>query len=114
MAVLSTARVFAAAALWRLGVTSAGRGIVEAAAGDDEDTSTVAGMLLTNAGDRSVPLIGEAVAAGGASLVLVDVLASIGSESALGELRKLAIEAGGDIATEADAAVRRLEQRRRS
>lgn len=114
MGAASTARVFAAAALWRLGMAGAGRSIVDAAATGDEDTSTAAGMLLTRAGDRAVPLVADALEAGSTSLVLVDVLAGIGTDAALHELRSLAASAEGEVVREAGEAVRRIEQRRRS
>lgn len=113
MGAIATTRVFAAAALWRVGVTGAGRSIVEAVATGDEDTATAAGMLLTRAGDRSVPLVAEAIDAGASNPVLVDVLAGIGSEAALDQLRHIEATGSGEIASEAAAAARRVEERRR-
>jgi hypothetical protein len=77
------ARLLAAGAAWRLaGVAPAGRALVGGLVEGDENERTVAGISLTRAGDRSVPLLAEALAAGAAADLVVDVLASIGTDAA--------------------------------
>jgi hypothetical protein len=77
------ARLLAAGAAWRLtGVAPAGRALVGGLVEGDENERTVAGISLTRAGDRSVPLLAEALAAGAAPDLVVDVLASIGTDAA--------------------------------
>ena len=68
-------------------------------------------MLLVQAGDRSVPLVAEALAGPG-STGLVDVLASIGSDAARDALARVADEAGPAVAAAADEALRDLDRQR--
>jgi hypothetical protein len=84
-----TARLLAAGAAWRLaGVAPAGRALVGGLVEGDENERTVAGLTLTRAGDRSVPLLAAALAAGAAPDLVVDVLASIGTDAARNALHR--------------------------
>lgn len=96
-----------------MGVTSAGRRVIDAAVTGDEDTSNIAGIFLTRAGGRAIPLIAEALASGVNAPILVDVLASIGTDTALKQLRTLTDTTNPDIAHTAKDAVARLERRRK-
>jgi hypothetical protein len=81
--VAASAKLFAAGAGWRLaGVPTAGRTLLTAVATGAENEKTLAGMFLVQAGDRSVPLLTEAILAGGNDRALLDALASIGSDQA--------------------------------
>ncbi len=83
MSATASARLLAIGATWRLtGVNAAGRALVTAVAGDRETERTLAGMLLVQAGDRSVPVVTDAILTGPAADELVNVLASIGSRNA--------------------------------
>lgn len=57
----ATAALFGAAAAWRLGSQAAGRRLIDGLASDDENTRTVAGILLVKAGRRAEPLLAEAL-----------------------------------------------------
>jgi hypothetical protein len=81
--VAASVKLFAAGASWRLaGVPPAGRTLLAAVATGGENEKTLAGMFLVQAGDRSVPLLTEAILAGGNDRALLDALASIGSDQA--------------------------------
>lgn len=83
MGAAASARLLAVGATWRLtGLPSAGNALVTAATTGDETERTLAGMLLVQAGDRSVPVLTGAILAGRAPVDLVDVLASIGTAEA--------------------------------
>jgi hypothetical protein len=106
----SSAKVLATGSAWRLtGHAAAGRRLVRAVNRDDEDARAIAAMFLTRAGDRSVPLIREGLAAQTPSPVLLDVLAGIGTERARSQLRVVA-EDGGDLAGAAREALRALDE----
>lgn len=87
---------------------------MSAVTGSDPDDRVIAGMLLTRAGDRSVPLIGEALAAGADPENLVDVLASIGSDAAYAGLQIAAQSTRPDLAACAARALHTLDQIRRN
>jgi hypothetical protein len=102
------ARLLAAGAAWRLtGVGPAGRALVGGLVEGDENERTVAGISLTRAGDRSVPLLAEALAAGAAPDLVVDVLASIGTDAARTVLHQQA-QTGSAAAEPAARALRTL------
>jgi hypothetical protein len=83
MGAASSARLLAVGSAWRLtGLDAAGRTLVGAVSRGGESERALAGILLTRAGDRSVPLIAQSIAAGSAVPELVDVLASIGTPAA--------------------------------
>ncbi len=108
MSAAGAARLLAAGAAWRLaGAAPAGRALVGALADGDETERTVAGMQLTRAGDRSVPLLTEALLAGGAPGLAVDVLAGIGTHEARNALHRVARGTDPDV----DAATRESAER---
>jgi hypothetical protein len=83
VAAIASAWLLAVGAVWLLtGATAAGRALTRAITDGGEDERTLAGMLLVRAGDRSVPVVAEAILSGRGSTALIDVLASIGSEAA--------------------------------
>ncbi len=113
MGAAASARLLAVGAAWRLtGAIAAGRALTRAADADPEDERALAGMLLVRAGDRSVPVVAEALRGGTGSTGLVDVLASIGSDAARAALARVADEAGPAVATAADVALRDLDRQR--
>jgi hypothetical protein len=95
MSTAGAARLLAAGVAWRLtGATPAGRALVGGLAEGDEAERAVAGIQLARAGDRSVPLLIEALYAGAAPDLAADVLASIGTEEARRALHRVATEPG--------------------
>ena len=111
MSAVRTAGLVAAGAAWRYtGAPPAGRTLVGGLTNGDENERTVAGIMLTRAGDRSVPLLTEALRTGDAAPdPAVDVLASIGTDAARSALRGLA-QGGTDVAPAAARALRTLEE----
>ena len=115
MGAVTSARVLAAGATWRLtGLAAAGDALLTAAATGDETERTLAGMLLIKAGDRSVPLVSEAVVTGKGDAELIDVLASIDTSEARAALVRLAQAPPSAVApraqTAAAEALRTLDQ----
>lgn len=83
MGAAASARLLAAGAAWRLtGASAAGDALVAAVTTGGETERTLAGMLLVKAGDRSVPVVTDAIMAGPECADLVDVLVSIGTDDA--------------------------------
>ena len=92
MSAVGAARLLTAGAAWRVaGLGSAGRALVAALGRDDETERTVAGIMLVRAGDRSVPLLADALLAGGSPDDLVGPLTSIGTPAARNALRTVAV-----------------------
>jgi hypothetical protein len=111
MGLAASAKVLAAGAAWRLtGLGPAGRMLVGSVSRGGENEQTLAGMLLVQAGDRSVPLVAGALATGSTAPELVDVLASIGTDSARAALEQAAVAAPPDIAGSARKALRDLDE----
>ena len=103
----SSFKVFAAGASWRLfGSARAGETLLEALAGDDEQNRMLAGISLVKAGERSLSLIEEKIAAGEATAPLIRLLPDIAGEQARGLLEQIATGASGG---EADAAADGIE-----
>jgi hypothetical protein len=103
------ARLLAAGAAWRFtGARPAGRALVGGLVTGDEAERAVAGIALTKAGDRSVPLLAEALADTARPEPVVDVLASIGTPAARNALRRAA-EADSPAAGAAARALRTLD-----
>jgi hypothetical protein len=111
MGAASSAMLLAAGSTWRLiGLPAAGRSLVVAVDRGPESEQTIAGIMLVKAGDRSVPLIVEAVSSGAGSPELMDVLASIGTTDARGALRAATRSPRPEVASAATEALRTLEE----
>jgi hypothetical protein len=115
VAAVASAWLLAVGAVWLLtGATAAGRALTRAITDGGEDERTLAGMLLVRAGDRSVPVVAEAILSGRGSTALIDVLASIGSEAARDALvrvsRAAAPAVDPAVAAAAAEALRTLDQ----
>lgn len=109
MGAAASAKLLAAGAAWRtFGAPSAGRSLVRALVSGTEDEQMLAGMLLVKAGDRSVPLLTQAISTGAASPQVVDVLASIGTEPARAALERATRAPAADVAAAAGKALRTL------
>jgi len=111
---LSAARLLTAGSAWRLtGLAAAGRALLAAVTGPDPDDRVLAGILLTRAGGRSVPLISKALAVGTDPVDLADILASIGTDTARAALETAAGSPRRDVAAAAGNALHTLDQIRR-
>jgi hypothetical protein len=109
MSTAGAARLLAVGATWRLtGAAPAGRALVGGLVEGDEAERAVAGIALTKAGDRSVPLLATALTATADPRPVVDVLASIGTPAARSALRSAA-EADSPAADPAAQALRTLD-----
>lgn len=118
MSVTTSAKLLVAGTAWRLtGVAATGRPLVTAVTTGGETDRMLGGMLLVRAGDRSVPLVTEAIMAGRPPGVLVDVLVGIGTDDARAALVRVADAAAPVVAAEARgaaaAALRTLDEIRR-
>ena len=103
MGFTSSARVLATGAAWRVaGAAWAGRSLIDTFVHGDDDERTLAGMALVQAGDRSVPLVLDAIASGLDPIELIDVVSSIGTDEARAALSRLT--ESGDPATTVAAA----------
>ena len=112
---MASARILVVGVIWLLtGAAAAGRALTRAITDGGEDERTLAGMLLVRAGDRSVPVVTEAILSGRGSTALIDVLASIGSQAARDALvrvsRAAAPAVDPAVAAAAAEALRTLDQ----
>lgn len=111
MGAASAARLLTVGSAWRVaGLGAAGRSLVSAVTGPEPDDRVLAGILLTRAGDRSVPLIADALAAGADPADLVDVLASIGTAAARSALLVAGRSPRPDVAVAARRALATLDE----
>lgn len=102
-------------ATWRLtGIPAAGDALVTAVTSGAESDRMLAGMLLVRAGDRSVPVVAEAILTGRSAADLVDVLASISTDDARAALVRVSQAPPSVVAPEttgaAAEALRTLDQ----
>ena len=62
---MASARILVVGVIWLLtGAAAAGRALTRAITDRGENERTLAGMLLVRAGDRSVPVVTEAISPG--------------------------------------------------
>lgn len=114
MGVPSSVRVLAVGATWRwIGLPAAGGALVNAACTAEGAARTIAAMQLVRAGDRSVPVVAEAALSRPDPDLLVDVLASIGTERSRRALTRVAGEpaASPRVRDAATQALRTLDGR---
>jgi hypothetical protein len=108
---IGSAKLLAVGAAWRLtGAGPAGRRLVRAARGGGETERTLAGMMLVQAGDRSVPVLVEAIMTGPGSAELVTVLASIGTKAARHALARVRRTGPPSAAATVAEALRTLDE----
>jgi hypothetical protein len=110
--------LLAVGAAWRLtGAAAAGHALVTAATTGGGTERVLAKMLLVKAGNRSVPIVAEALETDRAAADLVEVLASIGTAQARAALIRLSGASPAAAAPEhrdaAAEALRTLDQIRR-
>ena len=110
----SSARVLAAGAAWRVaGPEWAGRTLVHAFSHGDDDARTIAGMSLVRAGDRSLPLLEDAVEVEPDPADLIEVIASLGTDRAEAALERLIESDAPAVAEAAASALGTLHEIRR-
>lgn len=102
--------VIGAGTVWRsFGLKSAGRALVRATDSDDEQMRTLGGMMLVQAGDKSVELVREASDEGQLNPILVEILSDIGGRQSKALLIEI-VQAGGSMAGEADQSLETLRR----
>ena len=107
-----TAATLAKGALWRLtGADGLARSLIETALTGQEDSATVAAMMLTKGGRRAIGPVSEAIERG--NVRLVGILVSIGSDEARGALVALAASPDAAVAEASRAGVERIGRARR-
>jgi hypothetical protein len=112
MGATATATTLAKGILWRvIGSDGLAASLIETALRGDEDSATVAAMMLTKGGRRAIEPVSAAIASGNTRLV--SILVSIGSEEARGALVGLAASPDGAVAEAASAGVERIDRARR-
>lgn len=90
MGTTTSVGILAVGATWRLtGIPAAGHALISAATTGNENDQVLAKMLLTKAGNRSVPILTTALLADPAAVGLVEVLAGMGTEKAREALLEL-------------------------
>ena len=112
MGTADTVATLAKGALWRLtGSGGLAASLIETALRGDEDSATVAVMMLTKGGRLAIGPVGEAIARGNARLV--SILVGIGSDEARNALASLATSPDAAVAQAASAGIERIERARR-
>jgi hypothetical protein len=113
MSIARSLGVLAAGGLFKLGVESAGRSLVETVGTPDEQSSTLAGMMLVQVGPRSAPLVIEALHRGQKTPALATILGDLGGPDAEAELIRLVQAGDGPLVEAARRSLSDLEQIRR-
>lgn len=109
MKLLQVAGVFLNAAVWRaMGVRSSGRRLVRALGSEDENVRTIAGIFLVRAGQRSEPLLQEALQRRQNLPIVLTILADIGDRKFESEIRELSADHDPQVAKAAKEALRIL------
>ena len=107
---LGSLGVIGAGTVWRVtGLDSAGRSLVRATASSDEQVRTLGGMMLVQAGERSVALVREASEEGQLNRTLVKALADVGGQKSESLLAEIAA-AGGSLSEDASESLETLER----
>ena len=102
--------VISAGTVWRaFGLESAGRALVRATDSDDEQMRTLGGMMLVQAGEKSVDLVGKASDEGQLNPILVEILSDIGGPQSKALLIEI-VRSGGSMAEEADQSLETLRR----
>jgi HEAT repeat protein len=112
MRVGSTAGVLASSLLWKTtGLRPAGRALIRALGSQSEDVRTIAGMSLVQAGDRSAPLLREALDRGEHRSLVLTILGDIGDPECRPLLERYLADPDREVAVAAREALRILAAR---
>ena len=107
-----TARLFACHALWRFArLRPAGRAVVTALGSKDPTVRTIAGMFLVKSGNRSLPLLREALEGGKNLPMVLAVLGDVGDRETEELLSPFSQDADPKVAQAAQDALRSLRAR---
>lgn len=111
MGAASSVKVLATGSAWRLtGRAASGRKLVRAVNQGVENEQAIAAFFLVRAGDRAVPLIHEGLTAHGPSPALVEILGSIGTDTARLELQRVVSTGSPELAQAAQRALRTMDE----
>lgn len=110
MKLARVARLFLLRALWRGGLTSAGRALVDALGAPDEDLRTIAGMFLVQGGDRAVPLLRAAVARREHLPLVLRMAGDVGASEMKSEIEGFVADPDPTVAQAARDALRLLSR----
>ena len=112
MGTADTVATMAKGVLWRLtGSDGLAASLIETALRSEEDSATVAAMMLVKGGRLATRPVSESIAKGNARLV--SILVSIGSDEARRALAGLATSPDAAVAEAARAGVERIDRARR-
>jgi HEAT repeat protein len=115
MRVVSTASVLASGLLWKtVGLRSAGRALIRALDSEIEDVRTIAGMSLVQAGERSTPLLCEALDRGEHRALVLTMLGDIGDPGTGPAIERFLADPDREVAVAAREALRVLAARKPS
>jgi len=102
------ARLFLLQALWRGGLTSAGRALIDALGASDEDLRTMAGMFLVQGGGKVIPLIRTALARREHLPLVLRIAGDVGARELRPEIERFAADPDRAVAQAARDALRVL------
>jgi hypothetical protein len=109
MSTADTVATLARGVLWRLtGSEGLAASLIETALRGDEDSATVAAMMLSKGRRLAIGPVSEAIAKGNARLV--SILVGIGSDEARNALAGLAASTDAAVAEAARAGVERIDR----
>ena len=102
--------LFTSNVIWRVtGARTAGRILVRALGSKNEALRTIAGMLLVRGGEKSEPLLQEALDKRENLPVALTIIGSIGDRKFEPEVRRLSQDPDPDVAKAATDALRIIE-----
>ena len=109
MQLSKAARILACRTLWSsTGLRPAGRALVKALGSEDETVRTLAGMSLVQTGERSEPLLEEALHRRESLPLVLQILADIGDPDIAPELERFTDDPDPETARAARSALRTL------
>ena len=110
MNIAKAAQLFVSKAVWNVtGLDVAGCMLIQALDSEDEDIRTIAGIFLVQTGQRSEPLLEEALHKGQYLPMVINVLGSIGDPRIVSELRPFTEDSDPEIARAAQDAIRTID-----
>lgn len=108
MKLVGAGRLFLLQALWRGGLTSAGRALVAALGTRDEDLRTMAGMFLVQGGGNAIPLLRTALAKREHLPLVLRIAGDVGARELRPEIERFAADPDRAVAQAARDALRVL------
>lgn len=108
MKLAGAGRLFLLQALWRGGLTSAGRALINALGTSDDDLRTMAGMFLVQGGGKAVPLLRTALAKREHLPLVLRIAGDVGAHELRPEIERFAADPDRAVAQAARDALRVL------